>query len=788
MDDNLHRESLLFRYTGALERGDMTTLLDILTLAADDPILGQMLEETDAAYAEETDSFVTIHRKHAPTPTPNTVDVPLIPSTTTIPANNVVRYPFMRGPRLVVVAATFIAMVAFISLIIATNIGIMEQSLSDVSALTNYPVITAATAPQLQAIDTVGRGAVYDVAWSPSGDTLALATATGLYQINVQNRVESRLSANTMPVDTLAYLDDGRMLGISGGDLLAWDLTAGTGDTLVDNGNFYRDLHVINVDPLTVITRRCADALCETSDVLQVAPTATEVVTAIQSGPIVATAYTNGLLAIGTDATITLWDVSEQPVQIRHTFEIAGGDGLKDLQIADNTLAAMVAQSQLIADTRSNGGVMVPADMIVQWDVISGEVLNTTDVLTPSATTFAVDAAGQPVYYQAARNFRTNQPQLTINTVTDAAVPGNANRRDALTVQQVAVSDNFIATVLAEGGVQIWDAEEAELLTALDQFRRQITQLAFSPVDTLVAFGDTGTLDVWDYLADDRLWSAAFPDDGASRFEAVDTDNGFAFAADGQLIYADDSINRASLAYWTRDAGQSAEELGLRSLSTADLITTDSNGSVLAYFFEDAQLVRQNPVDGIFETVVLAANPGLDGIFSPDGALFAQRGCIEVSEAGCAAAGVSLFDTVDGNLIGSFALPFDFTLPSGDLALSREARTGRLLLAASGCSDAACTGFHNGVWDITDLLSGDAATPQHIALFDGYQDIAFNADGALLASIQADRLWVVNIADERVLLDHQLAAPADALAFSPDGSILGVSGDGVVYLLGVPVE
>jgi len=795
MDDNMHREKLLFLYTGALDRGDMTTVSDVLAQAADDPLLGAMIAEIDEAYAAEADTFITHHRKQ-PVTSPTTVLTSLPPTTHSAPPATVTRFPLQRRTAgLGLIAAIMIALVGFITLIIATNIGIDQQSLNDISGLTHYPVITAANAPDLQVIDKAGRGAVYDVAWSADGSQLALGTATGVYLVDPQTGADQRLGATWQAVDTITYTRDGRLLGLSAGQLIAWDSTTGIAEPLITDGAFHSDLYVLNADPLTLITLSCADADCSSSTVQAITPADPAANTVIQSGEIIATAYADQLLAVAETDTITLWDLSETPARLRHTLDLSGAAGVQGVQLHGNQVRALVMQPGLIADPRSNAGVMVPAAALLHWDALSGELRQTTDVITPSATTFALNPAGQAIYYEASRSFRTDQPQLSVNVVTDDAaqvIAGGDNRRDALQVQHVAQTDAFVATVLADGSVQVWAAETADLIAALDQFRGRVTRIAFSPNDTVIALGDDATLDVWDYMADDRLLQTRFPTGADSRFEQVDTNNGFVFDPDGRLIYTDSEISRASLGYWTRDAGQSVEELGLRSLAAADLLTTDANGAVVAYFFEDGLLVRQDMVTGGYEAVTLADNPGLNAVFAPDGSILAQRGCLEIAPindgGGCVQAGISLFNTVNGNLLGAFATPFDMTMPLGDLAVSREARTGSILVAASGCADAVCEGFRNGVWDVTAFITGDAATPERVALFDGYRDIVFNADGGLLASIQDDHLWVVNIADERVLLDRQLAAPADALAFNTDGSLLGVSVDGVVHLLGVPVE
>jgi len=70
---------------------------------------------------------------------------------------------------------------------------------------------------------------------------------------------------------------------------------------------------------------------------------------------------------------------------------------------------------------------------------------------------------------------------------------------------------------------------------------------------------------------------------------------------------------------------------------------------------------------------------------------------------------------------------------------------------------------------------------------EGVTDVAFSADGSLLASSSWDvtmRLWQVS--DGRMLRSIEPSATVLSLAFSPDGSLLASAGeDGTVQFWGV---
>ena len=98
---------------------------------------------------------------------------------------------------------------------------------SPTTAPTNTPVPTATPVPIPITVDNAGnlteaarwgKGKVLDLAYSPDGKILALATTIGLYLYNTADWSEARFIDTGVALGCLAYSPDGAMVAVGGDD------------------------------------------------------------------------------------------------------------------------------------------------------------------------------------------------------------------------------------------------------------------------------------------------------------------------------------------------------------------------------------------------------------------------------------------------------------------------------------------------------------------------------------------------------------------------------------------
>ena len=88
-------------------------------------------------------------------------------------------------------------------------------------------VISTTNAQQVAKIKTIGRGTVSDLAWSPDGNTLALATGLGvwLYDTSNYNATPLLLGNQEIGASRIAYSPDGTKLAVRTGEgIMLWDI------------------------------------------------------------------------------------------------------------------------------------------------------------------------------------------------------------------------------------------------------------------------------------------------------------------------------------------------------------------------------------------------------------------------------------------------------------------------------------------------------------------------------------------------------------------------------------
>jgi WD40 repeat protein len=117
-----------------------------------------------------------------------------------------------------------------------------QSTLAPVNSLEGLVGITSENIEQLEPLVTLGRGAISNIALSPDGNTLAVASTTGLYlQSTDLSRPPRLLGGQTQAVSSPSYSRDGtRIAGVRDNVVVVWDAQTGqvlrqitTGDEFV---------------------------------------------------------------------------------------------------------------------------------------------------------------------------------------------------------------------------------------------------------------------------------------------------------------------------------------------------------------------------------------------------------------------------------------------------------------------------------------------------------------------------------------------------------------------------
>ena len=789
--DRIERERLLFLYSGALERGDMETISHVLQQAETDPQLGEMILELHTVHLEDVPAS-------EPTTDPRLQILRSPQPDDTVPTRRQMRL----SAGLAIAAAAVLAALAF--LVILMGVPQINEPVAT-GVITGRPVLTRHNIDRIVPVERVGRGAVYDLAWSPDGRTLAIASATGLsfYSSDTLQPLEVpsalRMSLSVYAVD---YSPDGQQIAFltrHGIDVI--DLVTGQA-VQTWNGAFAAFVRFADG---RMITGMCEDESlsCSTFDVVLLEGEATQL---IASGSNLKPALSDdgSLLATSDSQRIRLWNTTgdfESPLLTLHPPQ-AGQ--VKALHFsADGTHISAQVDIGQVENPRSSAGTTVLADALVTWDVSSSEVIQQVTLLDPSSSAFRANPGGGYFVYEVRQSSRDDGLMLEAAPLADG---DQAFGGDGLPIIDAAFSqnDDQLTALLADGRIGVWSLTgdaSPELTGIIDIFLSDVEQIAFSPVNALLAAASSLRMNVYDFAESDLLHTAQFEADDQPLPTLAD--NGLAFGPDGALAYADARPSRSSLAFWMPDEGVTYAATGALSVSDATAVTYDSFGALVAYFADGPTLVRRfvDQTDFIVESIALPfdANNAFSrhAVFSPDGMLLAVDGCLSADVRGgsaCSDYRIALIESLSGSVLATVST--GFAGPGQGMALGIQADDRRVLLAVSGCMrfsggtllDAVCTNETIALWDVTGLTSGATTEPETLTVVDGAGAVAFNADATLLAFANDTQLQVIEVVAGEILLSHSLSGSDGGLAFNSEDTLVAVGSEGTVLLLGLPLD
>jgi len=617
---------------------------------------------------------------------------------------------------------------------------LVAEAASIVRPLPSMPVprpagpITPQNASQVVELGRWGKGPVVDLAWSPDGRLIAVASPLGIYFYDSQSLAEVRHAETAARVWSVEFSPDGQYLATLGPRTLQW-WRVQDGELLhtvegeVDSVAFSPAGQVLaSGGQSSVQLWRVTDgALLRTLEFQVALPGEGCAMAGLTFSPDGRTLAARSSSFCGLNL-VGLWRVED--AALLYTLELPDGHGQVTISPDGQTVAYLATFSTTLHLWRLEQGL--PSYMLEGgWreDLV-----------------FSPD--GQTLASAASMDSTVHLWWVADGTLRDT-LDGGEPRLGA-----IAFSPNGL--VLAVGTsdvVQLWRVEDGVLLRTLKGPMLAIDRLAFSP-DGQVLVGWRGYDSAWLWRTADGMLLGTLQQEGHSDLLSV------TFSPDGQTL-----AGAAPHAVQLWRVSDGAPLVKMEGIRLPYGLSFSPDGQILALGSEGAHLRRT--VDGTLLRTLEENSSVIRTAFSPDGQTLAT---VEGS--------VKLWRTADGMLLYTL-LPTEGKIR--DVAFSPD---GQILATAGGRGyyddyDDPCTACNVCLWR--------AADGTLLRTLEGYTNsvwwIAFSPDGQTLASTSGDsEFWLWRLADEPssqvVTLPGEDRRPSlGAVAFSPDSQILATGGD-----------
>ena len=576
------------------------------------------------------------------------------------------------------------------------------------------------------AMARLGKGTIDDIAFSPGGQYLAVASGIGVWIYEVATSRALMLIPTANSVSSVSFSPDGATLasGAWDGTMKLWDVA--TGEIIATLEGHGGGVQSVSFSPDgATLASGAGDATVKLWDVATGEPIATleehwDVVQSVSFSPDGATLASSG----AWDGTVKLWDVASR--EIITTLEGHGGAVWS---------ASFSPDGATLAWGTYDGTVKL-------WDVASREIITTLEGHADAvfSASFSPDGA---TLASASWDGTVKLWDVATHTII-ATLEGHA---DAVFSVSFSPDGATLASASWDSTVKLWDVATHTTIATLQGHTAVVRSVSFSPDGTTLASGAGNAIGLWDV---------------ATR-TTIATLQGHASGV-LSVSFSPDEITLASA---SRDS-----TVKLWDVATHTIIATleGHGGRVLSVSFSpDGAILASGANDGTVKlwdvathTTIATLQEHAEGVssisFSPDGTTLASGAWDSM---------VKLWDVATHTTIAT---------------LQEHAEgVSSISFSPDGTTLASGTGNMVRLWDV--------ATHIPIATLQGHEDqvssVSFSPDGATLASGAWDsmvKLWDVATGEPIVTLQGH-GDGVTSVSFSSDGTTLASGAyDGTILL------
>jgi WD40 repeat protein len=815
----MNNEKLLLRYLSALEGGDVETMARLLQLAQHNPTLSRQIRELHEAFEAE----VSMNGFHEGEKIMQ-LSIPLdIRPQTRQRSNSVL---------LSMIAA--VVTLFFVGIVLAVQpISNDSQPATPQFSLNNLQPITPENVDQLTPLISFGRGVEWDIEWSPDGETIAVASASGIYLHNAEALSDEPVLFGGEHVDTrdIVYSANGtKLAGLRENSVYIWDLETGEVLSRIESEEALSEVF-ISENGGRVGAKACTtyDELFEwqcTGQVIRVWDVEDQ--NEILNYPI----HGDALAAFNPNMTILAYTGTSN-VHLH----------LLDLQTGVDQLVWESTHPRINTMTFNRDGTKLALGLDTLSTTRRVEV-NTIEAFleNPIADPQPIDESrlSSPDYGSTETqrvSFRSNDEEIVVvegdgdyliwrespqTAIKSVETSGLGRYWSSL----VSMNPDGTRLITSTGGIyELWDIESGGSLATQVLYDPYINQLQFSSNDQILTSSWIGTASLWDLAQDPSTQERITPEVNglpANSVYATLSPNG------NELFYGiqrgrSPMIERFMLRDLITGDEQEIEQGGiiLRTAYRAPVVTEE--GTLLA-LTGHGRIARWTSPQQAPKFISLEGVPSsLEGAFShaisPDGRYVAMYYCEVVDNSNvedletslmrpCKKTVTGLWDTTMGDLVALLeGGEIEFANNYSEMLFSHD--SGTLMLTY--CSDLQiqvennsastfCRANTSYIWDIDALeaadMSPDNAIQPNAILpnMEAYHFITSThplrfANVVLVAGrtyLEDVTLRSINLqtgeVEEMVTLDKG----TDVAQFSPDGKLFAISNYGVITLYGIP--
>ncbi len=591
---------------------------------------------------------------------------------------------------------------------------------------------------QLDELAQWGKGSIQQVAWSPDGKNLAMASSIGLYIYDAKTMNQMQFLPMGAGVLSVTYSPKGDLLaiGLDNGTVVVWNIAS---ETEIYTFSGHKGLHTedkghvffVSFSPDGQLLASGSDGGTVKLWSLADGKSVRELIG--YSGPVENLTFSPDGILLAPDivGTVIRW-------------EVATGQELPPLSVPYNNIVSLA----LSPDGRTLALGLYDNTVRI-LDLASGRELRKMGGLTDYAFTLAFSTDSKLLAIDLADNLvnlwdvTSGRELHTLSGLTDQ-VFSMVFSPDGL----------FLASASYDNTVRLWQLEDGTLVQSLDGFTSLLNDVAFSPDGTILALAQGSAVNLR-LSSDGRLLRSL----EANKEDYIDN---VLFSSDGKLLVSlsfDSVFAEESVRVWRIKDGTLLYTLSGNCVAVSpigQLLAVGSGNSIDVRNITSGQKVRTLSFDdNVLSTDSVA--------FSPDGTLLAGWGTFgdNIIKLWNMASGEGI-QTLTGLQAGIHKMVFS---PNGTvLALTSQPLGGRGTIQ---------------LWR--------AADGKLLQTFEG-ESIGFSLDGKLIALGKiSGEIWILNAMNNqeiRTLQGH--SAAVESLGFSSDSTLL-VSGsyDNTIRMWGV---